>query len=171
MRRITSFLLVTFFYINMIHTVKADGTEDSINTPPAIDTAALITIDQLSQVATNCRQDVMQAHQYKNQISKDKLREYSIALGIAAEKCEALTKVFLEVQKASQDFNIYTQNLQHAQSYGGNMTEFQGSHAPESNGFVIHDHSHKMPANSFPHENSVMQESLPAENTEPVDLH
>jgi hypothetical protein len=92
----------------------ADGINQPL--PASKEIGTLLPSDQLAQIATNCRNEIIQAHQLKGQVPKEKQREYSITLGIAAEKCEAITKAFLELQKASQDYSVYSNNLQRAQS-------------------------------------------------------
>ena len=103
----------TFFNI-LWGTVVVLGLMITLSTP-----SVAMTMNQLTHVASQCRQDIISAHQQKTHVSKDHARDYAIALGIAAEKCDKITKVFLDVQKASQDYVIYKENLHRAQEYSG----------------------------------------------------
>ena len=109
-----TFVLVAFLNClnTTIHADEYQPTAQNFNAsaPP------LLTMEQLSQTAMQCRNDIVQLHRQRATIPREQMRDYSIALGVAADKCDAIINVFMEVQKASQDYAIYQNHLQKLQS-------------------------------------------------------
>lgn len=163
-----------FLVIFLIHfigndSIYADGIEQA-SSSSYHDSSSLITSEQLREVATNCRNSIIQIHQHKNQVLKEKQREYSITLGIAAERCEALTRVFQEVQKATHDYKTYMENLQHAQNCSSTHFDEHPMHTtsqPEQG--MLNQSSSSVPSNNA--NQSITQEPLADDQGEPTPLH
>lgn len=169
---LSSIVLALLLSLQTPITGRADGSDDALSMSVSAhdSTPVLLSSEQIAQVATHCRHEILQAHQQKALVPKDKMREYAITLGIAAEKCEAITRAFLELQKASQDYQIYQQNLQHAQ-----LCAQGGGYSPPlddaSTGYTPSPPLSSADfATSLPSSRDIVTEPLPPEHKEPLPL-
>lgn len=113
------------------------NTLEKQNEHPVIDNTPPLSSDELESVAANCRAEISQLHELRNQVPRPRLQEYAVTLGIASDACTKMSGLLSQIREATHWKRAYQLNLQHAQStaeggFGADMTSPTHSTTPSS---------------------------------------